>query len=212
MQYYLIDYENFSDDMIMNSKDFANGASVYLFYSDMGGKKISLDAMTKIQGGNRKVQNIKVHSGTKNALDFQLTSYLGYLIAKAGKKDEFFIVANDKGYDVVARFWHDQGVKVSRIEYKEPEKNTSTRKEKTAAKSTSAKTTKVEAKDIATQGEVQKILGKGYNFQAITEIVNQYKTKSSINSALIKFANKDTKKAGEIYQKLKPLLKEKHKT
>ena len=211
MFYYLIDYENVSEEMLMKMQELKKDSLVYLFYSENGGKKISLDALEKIQGSGRRVQNIKVNAGTKNALDFQLSSYLGFLISKGSEKDDFIIISNDKGYDVVAKFWCDKKYKVSRMDVGLTKKVSTAKSEKSAS-TTNQKKSKVDKDDVATQGEVQKVLGKGYNFQAITEIVNQYKTKTAINSALIKFANKDTKKAGEIYQKLKPLLKEKHKS
>ena len=50
----------------------------------------------------------------KNGLDFQLVSYLGYLLKSAGKT-EYIIISNDMGYDCVIHFWKEQGYKVSRM-------------------------------------------------------------------------------------------------
>ena len=49
----------------------------------------------------------------KNGLDFQLVSYLGYLIRTA-PKSEYIIISNDTGYDAAVKFWSDRKVEVSR--------------------------------------------------------------------------------------------------
>lgn len=49
----------------------------------------------------------------KNGLDFQMVSYLGYLI-KTAPKSEYIIVSNDTGYDAVVKFWTDKEIEVSR--------------------------------------------------------------------------------------------------
>lgn len=49
----------------------------------------------------------------KNGLDFQLVSYLGYLIKSAPKTD-YIIVTNDTGYDAVVKFWSQRGMSVTR--------------------------------------------------------------------------------------------------
>lgn len=53
------------------------------------------------------------HNGCKDALDFILDTYLGYLIAKYQKSVEYIIVSNDKGYENVCGFWMEQGYKVT---------------------------------------------------------------------------------------------------
>ena len=49
----------------------------------------------------------------KNGLDFQMVSYLGYLI-KTAPKSEYIIVSNDTGFDSVVRFWSDREIEVCR--------------------------------------------------------------------------------------------------
>lgn len=49
----------------------------------------------------------------KNGLDFQMVSYLGYLI-KTAPKSEYIIVSNDTGFDAVVKFWSDREIEVSR--------------------------------------------------------------------------------------------------
>ncbi len=49
----------------------------------------------------------------KNGLDFQLVSYLGYLIKSAPKTD-YIIITNDTGYDAVVKFWNKREMSVTR--------------------------------------------------------------------------------------------------
>lgn len=49
----------------------------------------------------------------KNGLDFQMVSYLGYLI-KTAPKSEYIIVSNDTGYDAVVKFWSEREIEVCR--------------------------------------------------------------------------------------------------
>ena len=49
----------------------------------------------------------------KNGLDFQMVSYLGYLI-KTAPKSEYIIVSNDTGFDAVVKFWSDREIEVCR--------------------------------------------------------------------------------------------------
>jgi hypothetical protein len=60
---------------------------------------------------------IKVpHDGSKNALDFIIATEIGSHIVKHGKKVEYFIVSNDKGFDNIVDYWRNNGInKISRI-------------------------------------------------------------------------------------------------
>ena len=49
-----------------------------------------------------------------NAVDFQLVSYLGYLISSSADCDRFVILSNDRGFDCVCSFWSRQGRRVER--------------------------------------------------------------------------------------------------
>lgn len=51
-------------------------------------------------------REVKVqHRRQKNALDFVLDTYLGFMMSRFGKSVKYVIVSNDKGFDLVAKFW-----------------------------------------------------------------------------------------------------------
>lgn len=52
------------------------------------------------------------HTGCKDALDFVIDTFLGYLVRNYGKTTEYFIISNDKGYENISSFWQGLGYKV----------------------------------------------------------------------------------------------------
>ena len=52
--------------------------------------------------------------GKANALDFQLSTYLGACVQKHPEK-KYYIISKDSGYDYVCDFWKNTNVYVKRI-------------------------------------------------------------------------------------------------
>ena len=75
---------------------------------------------------------IKCYTGN-NALDFQLVSYLGFMM-KTGAKTQYIIVSNDTGYDAMVRFWNDRERNVSRLSQAELIRSVKQKTEKIPAK------------------------------------------------------------------------------
>lgn len=206
MNYYLVDFENVRTAGIKDLKGVQKGDAMIVFYSE-NCKNITLDILDSIISLKLKYNSFKVKVGSKNALDFQLTSYLGYLIGQYGMNTNYYIVSDDKGFEVVADFWKEQNISVSCISLKESVAVT-TKKE---VKKTEPKKRKVSSKDLATLDEIKTLVGKDNEPNEVLKIFNQYKTKQAICNGMTKHF-KDSKKAGEIYKKLKPLLKSKNKS
>ena len=51
---------------------------------------------------------------TKNALDFQLATQLGFLIANKSA-EQYFIVSKDKGFEILSGYWKSRNLNVSLI-------------------------------------------------------------------------------------------------
>ena len=49
----------------------------------------------------------------KNGLDFQLSSYLGYLL-RSSAKARYVILSKDMGYDPLIQFWKERGAEITR--------------------------------------------------------------------------------------------------
>lgn len=211
MQYYFVDYENVHMDGFVGMKPLQSGDCVVIMYSE-NSKNITIDVMRELLTNGASIQCFKASVGSKNALDFQLSSYLGYMIGRQPSQDaKYFIVSKDTGYDKLCEFWSQQGVDVKRVgnlsgtaeppvPTPQPEKPRQQRRQ-----------TRVPDAKKATIEEIEKCLAPEDSPAEILEIVNQYKTKQSIMRGISQKI-KDSKKAGAVYQKLKPLLKEKGKT
>ena len=119
MNYYLIDFENVRTDGIKDLKGVSEGDAIILFYSEQC-KNISLDVIDSIMKLKVQYSSFKAKVGTKNALDFQLASHLGYLIGKRNNMEsKYFIVSNDKGYDCLCDYWKELDAVVERISLSE---------------------------------------------------------------------------------------------
>ncbi|MDR0963995.1 MAG: hypothetical protein LBM60_05215 [Clostridium sp.] len=101
----LVDYENVHTSGLKGIIQATSRDEIVIFYSDSHEKSIAF-----IRELCRDIQFAKIAKGGQNALDFQLSSYLGYRIHKAACKEElsgteFMIISKDTGFDSVVKFW-----------------------------------------------------------------------------------------------------------
>lgn len=186
MNYYLIDYENVKADGLIGIEELDKDDVVHVFYSE-NADKLTFDVMQMIMKSKARIIYQKVKVGHKNALDFQLSSYLGYLIGtNAGWQYDYYIVSKDNGFDILASFWNEQNVKVREVPGISIQKRETMEKELTE---------KVEA-----------ALGSSEDAATVTKIITSYKTKQGINNALQK---KFPDRVKEIYRAIKPLITDK---
>lgn len=108
MAVYLIDFENVTSAGISGIQRLTKDDKVYIFYT-VNASNMSFAAHLNLLSSPAEVIYYNVSSGGKNALDFQLASFLGYLISK-GEDKNFCIISNDKGYDYVKSFWERNGL------------------------------------------------------------------------------------------------------
>ena len=76
---------------------------------------MTFDLHRKLNETKANIIYHKVAVGTKNALDFQLATYLGYLICgqqNEGIHPNYFIVTKDNGFTSLMVYWKAQGVPV----------------------------------------------------------------------------------------------------
>lgn len=210
MNYYFVDFENVRTDGIKNMTGLQAADEVLIFYSEQC-KNISLDVFSNLTKMDVATSCFKVNVGTKNALDFQLASYLGYRICNGNDNSSYYIVSNDKGFDCICDFWKEQNKNVNRISFSESVNIENKVAVAPADSGSKKKKSKVNSKDLVTIDEIKKYLAKDDKPEEVLVIFNQYKTKQAICNGLAK-KFKDSKRASAIYKKLKPLLKEKNKS
>ena len=114
MAYYLIDFENVKSRGMEGVELLTEEDTVCIFYSD-NADSMTFDLHRKLNETKANIIYHKVAVGTKNALDFQLATYLGYLICgqqNEGIHPNYFIVTKDNGFTSLMVYWKAQGVPV----------------------------------------------------------------------------------------------------
>ena len=200
MNYYFVDYENVKNNGLDNLSHLGCNDTVIIFYSEQC-KNISLDIINNLISQKAGFNCKKIKAGTKNALDFQLSSFLGYIIGQE-MCDKIYIVSKDKGYQCLCDFWSDVPIEIIES-ISAPSASTQTK-----AKN---KKTEPAKKDLTTLAELKKYISANESPTEVLKVFNQYKTKQAICNGISKIF-RDSEKTGNVYKKLKPLLKEKNKS
>lgn len=187
MTYYLIDYENTGENGLDGINILDSHDRVIIFYSE-NADKMSFDLHQMLQECGASIEFKKITAGKKNALDFQLATYLGYLMAKA-ENGNFCIVSKDLGYEVLLEFWKGRPLQlvdmISAVIKKEEHK----------------------LEETGWEEKLRLVIPEEKDLEIVRECVTQYKTKQAVNNALVKHFGSE--KAGKLYKKIKPLIKNK---
>lgn len=239
MKHYFIDYENVHDSGLTGIDKIGSDSIIYLLYSDTC-KNVSIIFLEKVLNKEIQVKLYKTETG-KNALDFQLSSLLGYIIKSNEKlqerkfffkkqtpveqptKHDYYIISKDHGFDSIIEFWKQRNINISRVHNLSGDVTVQAPVKRIQLYSKKNIQPKVAAKPIAkpiakkkavadipqiTKEELLKYLIPDEYSGEILKAVNSYKTRLAINNGLTK-VYKDSAKAGAVYGKIKPLLKEK---
>ena len=179
MAIFLVDYENVNAGGLHGIELLGHGDKVLLFYTERAAT-LPIALHKKISASKADVDYFEVLFGSKNSLDFQLSSYLGYLIGQE-PKEEYYIVSRDNGFKAVRDFWTKRGIKAD-----------------LAMNLTKQSTAIIEAR-------LREILPQyPEDIALIRDLMERYKTKQGFNNALIKEFGSE--KTGIIYKAMKPLL------
>lgn len=198
---YLLDYENVRNLTWIN--DLTNDDRVIIFYTK-NANTLTFDEHAILEKTKAEIEYKKVVIGN-NALDFQLSSYLGFLIGQ--DFTDFCIVSKDCGYDSIIDFWkNEKNISIEKQSFSAQGNSTATQKNnKNENKTSSSDQTDKELENALRNSAVEL---KQNEIKEVIRIFNQYKTKQAINSNLQKHF-KDNEKVGAIYKILKPFLKNK---
>lgn len=111
MRLFLIDYENVNAAGLHGIGQVSRNDRVILFYSHAA-NTLSFEIMDEMLEAGIMPERICLEQPGKNALDFQLVTFLGYMIAK-NKAEEYYIISKDAGYQAAIAFCKEYlGVRV----------------------------------------------------------------------------------------------------
>lgn len=101
LNYYLVDYENVNKTGLNGVAKLDKDDVVCIFYSE-NADSLTFGLHRRLNESAAEIIYKKVVIGNKNALDFQLSSYLGYIIHEnesEGKQYDYYIVSKDKAFE-----------------------------------------------------------------------------------------------------------------
>ena len=188
----IVDYENVNEKGLTGLEKLKQTDRLILFYNN--NSKISIDKLISISKLNIKMDYFKVTTTAKNSLDFQLISYLGYLIANDSESN-YCIISNDTGFDSAVAFWKARNVAICRKGNIQNCKQTNTEQ-------VPSKVTQSDVENLFKANPLPNV-----NIQQLTSFINKYKTKQGLNNALLKVYGSE--KTGAINKIIKPLTKDK---
>ncbi len=111
MRAFLVDFENVHSTGLTGVESLLPTDKVIIFYSNKS-DVLSFDIHRRIMKSTAVIEYYKIRRGGKNSLDFQLSSLLGWLIAK----EEFnyiAVISNDSGFDFLKDFWENCPIETS---------------------------------------------------------------------------------------------------
>ena len=107
MAYFLVDYENVNVAGMNGLKNLSEEDTLIIVYSE-NASTMTFGLHKRLIETKATVEYHDVNLGTKNTLDFQLSSHLGYLIGicPEPQNEHFYIVSKDNGFQVLQQYWH----------------------------------------------------------------------------------------------------------
>ncbi len=116
MNYFFVDYENVKNLGLEGIETLSEDDTVIIFYSQ-NANTITFETHKKLCAAKANIIFERVNVGLKNALDFQLSSYVGYIMGKTEEYEaNYYLVTNDAAFSVIGRFWSRKGKHCSVVE------------------------------------------------------------------------------------------------
>ena len=107
MTVYLVDFENVRSSGIKGVDKLNPEDKVVIFYSK-NADAITFEAHKLLSSSPAEVETFMISKGGRNSLDFQLSTYLGYLVME-NKYRNIVIISKDKGFLFAIDFWNENG-------------------------------------------------------------------------------------------------------
>ncbi|MBR3570001.1 MAG: hypothetical protein IKN96_04240 [Oscillibacter sp.] len=199
MNFFLVDYENVHANGLNGISGLSEEDKVIIFYSEKA-ETITFGMHRRLNESKAEISFQKVPTGGKNALDFQLCTYLGYLICQnAQHLAAYYIVSGDQDYSVISDYWSRQNVTVSMLP---------------SISEFSALTKEMFLKSPESlRAQLKNLLPEKYkaHIPLISDIIRRCKTKQGVNGELVRAFHEgaDNSAPSEIYRCVKPLLTDK---
>lgn len=105
MTVYLVDFENVRSEGLRGVEGLNEGDKVVIFYS-RNADAITFDVHMLLSKSRAEIETFRILRGGRNSLDFQLSTYMGYLVMENCYKN-IVIISQDKGFLCATSFWEE---------------------------------------------------------------------------------------------------------
>lgn len=105
MTVYLVDFENVRSSGLVGVEQLGPNDKVVIFYSK-NADAITFDVHMLLNKSKAELDIFMITKGGRNSLDFQLSTYLGYLVME-NKYNNIVIISKDKGFLYATSFWEE---------------------------------------------------------------------------------------------------------
>ncbi len=202
-KYFFVDYENVNAYGLTDILELDGRDKVWIFYSD-NAPTIPIDLHVKLHQCKAAIYYQKAELGHKNALDFQLASFLGFTIRENMDRSdtECFLVTRDAAFESLVQFWIKKGQRVRMIPSISAAGQNS---EDPAADGETVEEELFSGTDERVERQVRNFIGDKGEADFIIDCVRKYGTKQAVHSALQKKYHND--KARNIYRTIRSILK-----
>lgn len=192
MACYLVDYENVNQKGVngVTQLKLTENDSIVIYYSNSA-NSLTFELHNELMHTNAKIEYRKITSESKNALDFILVCDLGRFITQ-NPDEHFYIVSKDGDYDNV-------------IKYVTGHYKCSVEKIKSISQNIVQPNNIKSDLPESTGNELNKLV-KNDEVKRVQATIDKYVTKNAIHNNLVKIFGERGK---EIYENIKPLLKNK---
>lgn len=105
MTVYLVDFENVRSAGLKGVENLDEDDKVIIFYSK-NADAITFDVHMLLSKSRAEIETYMIIRGGRNSLDFQLSTYLGYLVME-NRYRNIVIISADKGFLCAINFWDE---------------------------------------------------------------------------------------------------------
>lgn len=167
---------------------------------------ISIDTIGQLQGKGIQVAFEKTTVGTSNALDFQLVSYLGYLIQE-DRSRVYYIVSHDHDFQCVCDFWKKKSVDIRLIDQigTAPKPQQPQQEKKRSEEKASQGALRPSSEEQMFTGVLRTVISDKKELEETVTAINDAASRTEINTWLTRhFEGKQVKKINKV---IRPLIK-----
>ncbi|MDE6036617.1 MAG: hypothetical protein K2G36_12005 [Ruminococcus sp.] len=109
--YFFIDYESVHQNGMNGIEKLTENDKVIIFYTPAN-ETLSFALYKKMISSDAVIELYRVQNGGKNAVNFQVCTFIGYILGNIPEA-ECHIISNDTSYEYVLNFWKERNTEIS---------------------------------------------------------------------------------------------------